>query len=56
MFKFNDHIAEGQLDLGPYFRRAYKTRDTVKLFPAIDPKLQLMHEADVSGRECLHSS
>lgn len=40
LFKYNDHIAEGQLDLGPYFHRAYKMRDTVKLFPKMDPKLE----------------
>lgn len=49
VFKFNDHIAEGQLDLGPYFIKAYKTRDTVKLFPKIDPKLEEMKQADVSN-------
>lgn len=48
VFKFNDHIAEGQLDLGPFFLKAYKTRDTVKLFPMIDPKLEEMRKADVS--------
>lgn len=48
LFKFNDHIAEGQLDLGPYFIKAYKTRDTVKLFPTLDPKMEEMRKADVS--------
>lgn len=49
VFKYNDHIAEGQLDLGPYFKKAYKTRDTVKLFPTIDPKLhEAMRRTDVS--------
>lgn len=48
LFKFNDHIAEGLLDLGPYFIRAYKTRETVKLFPTIDPKMEEMRKADVS--------
>lgn len=50
LFKFNDHIAEGQLDLGPYFIKAYKTRETVKLFPTIGPKMQEeMQKADVSS-------
>ena len=58
MFKFNDHIAEGQLDLGPYFIKAYKTRDTVKLFPTIDPKLQEeLRKADVSaGNVCTRTN
>lgn len=38
VFKWNDHIAEGLLDLGKYFRKAYKTREVVKLFQEIDPK------------------
>jgi len=49
LFKFNDHIAEGQLDLGPFFIKAYKTRETVTLFESIDPKLKEMREADVSA-------
>ncbi|CAN0159977.1 unnamed protein product, partial [Laminaria digitata] len=46
LFKYNDHIAEGQLDLGPYFRKAYKLRRTVTLFQTIDPKAnQKMEES-----------
>lgn len=44
MFKYNDHIAEGQLDLGRYFRQAYKLRETVKLFPTVHPKAQQQME------------
>ncbi|CBN78812.1 conserved unknown protein [Ectocarpus siliculosus] len=51
LFKFNDHIAEGQLDLGPYFIKAYKSSETVKLFPTIDPKLEAMREADVGNMD-----
>ncbi|CAB1121419.1 unnamed protein product [Ectocarpus sp. CCAP 1310/34] len=51
LFKFNDHIAEGQLDLGPYFIKAYKTSETVKLFPTLDPKLEAMRKADVGNMD-----
>ena len=40
LFKYNDHIAEGQLDLGRHFRQVYKQRETVKLFPNVHPKVQ----------------
>lgn len=36
ILKWDDLGAEGLLDLGPHFRKAYKTRDVVKLFE--DPK------------------
>ncbi|CAN0387121.1 unnamed protein product [Pylaiella littoralis] len=51
LFKFNDHIAEGLLDLGPYFIMAYKSRETVKLFPTIDPKMEQMRKADLGNME-----
>eukprot|EP00752_Nemacystus_decipiens_P012043 g10677.t1 len=52
LFKYNDHIAEGQLDLGPYFIKAYKTRDTVKLFHKIDPKIkEEMQKADLANMD-----
>lgn len=44
MFKYNDHIAEGQLDLGRYFRKAYRSRDKVVLFHKVDPKLREKQE------------
>lgn len=32
ILKWDDLGAEGLLDLGPYFRKAYKTRKVVRLF------------------------
>lgn len=36
IFKWNDCIAEGMLDLGRHFRRAYKKKtDVLKLFESV---------------------
>ncbi|CAN0443939.1 unnamed protein product, partial [Discosporangium mesarthrocarpum] len=32
ILKWNDNIAEGTIDLGPFFRRAYRKMEVVKLF------------------------
>lgn len=49
ILKWNDHIAETQLDLGPYFKEAYRTRDKVILFENIEAKKkEAMRRLDVS--------
>lgn len=43
------------LDLGPYFRRAYKRRETVKLFEQVNPKTERLKQearAEVRRRGC----
>lgn len=48
--KWDDHIAEALVDLGPHFRKAYKSRNVVKLFqdPALLAKKKEIEKAEVS--------
>ncbi len=49
ILKYNDHIAEAQLDLGPAFTEAYKNRDRVILFQNLEAKKkEAMRKLDVS--------